>query len=62
MIIYKTEFSLMQLILCFLGFLKKNENNLKEELARKRPDLIEKVIWNSHAKAPSQNGIVTGIV
>lgn len=40
------------------GFLKKNEISLKEEFARKRPDLIEHIIWNSHAKAPSQNGII----
>ncbi|XP_039314577.1 uncharacterized protein LOC120359755 isoform X2 [Solenopsis invicta] len=38
------------------GFLKKNEVNLKEEFARKWPDLVEHIIWNSHAKAPSQNG------
>ncbi|XP_029163118.1 LOW QUALITY PROTEIN: dehydrodolichyl diphosphate synthase complex subunit NUS1 [Nylanderia fulva] len=39
------------------GFLKKNEANLKEEFAKKRPDLIERIIWNSHTKLPSQNGI-----
>lgn len=39
------------------GFLKKNEANLKEEFAKKRPDLIEHIIWNSHTKPPSQNGI-----
>lgn len=45
----------------FPGFLKKNEGNLKEEFAKKRPDLIEHIIWNSHTKPPSQNGI-TGII
>lgn len=39
------------------GFLKKNQANLKEEFAKKRPDLIEHIIWNSHTKPPSQNGI-----
>ncbi|KAM0734306.1 Dehydrodolichyl diphosphate synthase complex subunit NUS1 [Formica fusca] len=39
------------------GFLKKNEANLKEEFAKKRPDLIDHIIWNSHTKPPSQNGI-----
>ncbi|EZA49334.1 hypothetical protein DMN91_001088 [Ooceraea biroi] len=42
------------------GFLQKNETYLKEELARKRPDLVEHIAWHSHTKAPSQNGIVTG--
>lgn len=41
--------------------MKKNEANLKEEFAKKRPDLIEHIIWNSHTKPPSQNGI-TGII
>ena len=41
---------------CFLGFLKKNEFILKEEIARKRPDLIECITWNPHAKA--QNGVI----
>lgn len=40
------------------GFFKKNEINLKEEFARKRPDLVEHIIWNPYAKAPSQNGII----
>lgn len=43
---------------CFSGFFKKNEINLKEEFARKRPDLVEHIIWNPYAKAPSQNGII----
>ncbi|XP_018347642.1 PREDICTED: dehydrodolichyl diphosphate synthase complex subunit NUS1 [Trachymyrmex septentrionalis] len=38
------------------GFLKKNEFILKEEIARKRPDLIECITWNPHAKA--QNGVI----
>jgi len=38
--------------------LKKNEINLKEEFAKKRPDLVEHIIWNPHAKAPSQNGVI----
>lgn len=41
--------------------MKKNEANLKEEFAKKRPDLIDHIIWNSHTKPPSQNGI-TGII
>lgn len=45
----------------FSGFLKKNEANLKKEFAKKRPDLIDHIIWNSHTKPPSQNGI-TGII
>ncbi|XP_011859470.1 PREDICTED: dehydrodolichyl diphosphate syntase complex subunit NUS1 isoform X1 [Vollenhovia emeryi] len=40
------------------GFFKKNEINLKEELAKQRPDLVECIIWNSPEKAPSQNGII----
>ncbi|XP_011690196.1 PREDICTED: dehydrodolichyl diphosphate syntase complex subunit NUS1 [Wasmannia auropunctata] len=40
------------------GFFKKNEINLKEEFARKRPDLVEHIIWNPQAKAPSQNGVI----
>ncbi|XP_012219209.1 dehydrodolichyl diphosphate synthase complex subunit NUS1 [Linepithema humile] len=39
------------------GFLKRNETNLKEEFEKKRPDLVENIIWNSYTKAPSQNGI-----
>lgn len=39
------------------GFLKKNEANLKEEFAKKRPNLIKHIIWNSYTKSPSQNGI-----
>lgn len=45
----------------FAGFLKRNETNLKEEFAKKRPDLIEHIVWNLHTKAPSQNGII-GII
>ncbi|KYN22699.1 PREDICTED: dehydrodolichyl diphosphate synthase complex subunit NUS1 [Trachymyrmex cornetzi] len=37
------------------GFLKKNEFILKEEFARKRPDLIECITWNPHAR---QNGVI----
>ncbi|XP_018397712.1 PREDICTED: dehydrodolichyl diphosphate synthase complex subunit NUS1 [Cyphomyrmex costatus] len=40
------------------GFLKKNEFSLKEEFARKRPDLIEHITWNPHIKALSQNGVI----
>ncbi|KAL6257222.1 hypothetical protein P5V15_012149 [Pogonomyrmex californicus] len=40
------------------GFIKKNETKLKEEFARKRPDLVEHIVWNSYAKAPSQNGVI----
>lgn len=39
------------------GFLKKNETNFKEEFEKKRPDLVEYIVWNSHTKASSQNGI-----
>ncbi|EGI64158.1 PREDICTED: dehydrodolichyl diphosphate syntase complex subunit NUS1 [Acromyrmex echinatior] len=41
------------------GFLKKNEFILKEEFARKRPDLIECITWNPHAKT-HQNGVIEG--
>ncbi|KAL0116591.1 hypothetical protein PUN28_009909 [Cardiocondyla obscurior] len=40
------------------GFFKKNEISLKEKFARERPDLVERIIWNFHARAPSQNGII----
>ncbi|XP_036141010.1 dehydrodolichyl diphosphate synthase complex subunit NUS1-like isoform X1 [Monomorium pharaonis] len=40
------------------GFLKKNEVSLKEEFARKRPDLMEHIIWNPQAKASTQNGVI----
>ncbi|XP_014485258.1 PREDICTED: dehydrodolichyl diphosphate syntase complex subunit Nus1 isoform X2 [Dinoponera quadriceps] len=39
------------------GFFKRNESNLKEQFAKKWPDLVEYITWNSYTKAPSQNGI-----
>ncbi|XP_011139777.1 dehydrodolichyl diphosphate synthase complex subunit NUS1 [Harpegnathos saltator] len=39
------------------GFFKRNESNLKEQFAKKWPDLVENITWNSYTKAPSQNGI-----
>ncbi|XP_014485268.1 PREDICTED: dehydrodolichyl diphosphate syntase complex subunit NUS1 isoform X3 [Dinoponera quadriceps] len=42
------------------GFFKRNESNLKEQFAKKWPDLVEYITWNSYTKAPSQNGITNG--
>ncbi|XP_020300152.1 dehydrodolichyl diphosphate synthase complex subunit NUS1 isoform X2 [Pseudomyrmex gracilis] len=42
------------------GFLKKNETNLRREFEKKRPDLVEHIVWNSHTKASGQNGITDG--
>lgn len=41
----------------FPGFLKKNETNLKKEFEKKRPDLVEYIVWNSHTKDSGQNGM-----
>ncbi|KAG5332083.1 NGBR synthase, partial [Acromyrmex charruanus] len=44
----------------FDSFLKKNEFILKEEFARKRPDLIECITWNPHSKTHQNGRVIEG--
>lgn len=49
--------SILIMIFVVIGYLVRNENLLKYELAKRRPDLLDRISWSKPNAGFTQNGI-----